>query len=78
MFVIQISVDGPDAATHNASRPGSTPSIDNFATITKAIDRITELRKDRKQRLPLIAALTTINNVNYNRLVDIYEVFKDK
>jgi len=78
MFVVQISVDGPDAETHNASRPGSSPSIDNFATITRAIDRITELRKDRKQRLPLIAALTTINNVNYNRLVDIYEVFKDK
>lgn len=78
MFVIQISVDGPDAATHNASRPGASASVDNFATITRAIDTITEIRKDKKQRLPLIAALTTINNVNYNRLVDIYEVFRDK
>jgi radical SAM protein with 4Fe4S-binding SPASM domain len=78
MFVIQISIDGPDAATHNASRPGSTPSIDNFATITRAIERIREERKDRKQRLPLIAGLTTINNVNYDRLVDIYDVFRDK
>jgi radical SAM protein with 4Fe4S-binding SPASM domain len=78
MFVIQISVDGPDAETHNASRPGSSPSIDNFATINKAICRINELRKEKKQRLPLIAALTTINNVNYNRLVDIYDVFRDK
>ncbi len=78
MFVIQISIDGPDAATHNASRPGSTPSIDNFATINKAIERIREERKDRKQRLPLIAGLTTINNVNYDRLVDIYDVFRDK
>jgi len=77
-FVIQISVDGPDAATHNASRPGATPEVDNFATISKAIDRIAEVRKDRKQRLPLIAALTTINNVNYDRLVDIYDVFRDR
>ncbi len=78
MFVIQISVDGPDAQTHNASRPGASASVDNFATITRAIDSITEIRKDKKQRLPLIAALTTINNVNYKRLVDIYEVFRNK
>lgn len=78
MFVVQISVDGPDAAIHNASRPGANPSVDNFSTITKAIDRINEIRKEKGQRLPLIAALTTINNVNYNRLVDIYDVFRDK
>jgi radical SAM protein with 4Fe4S-binding SPASM domain len=78
MFVIQISVDGPDAETHNASRPGASASTDNFATINKAIDRISELRKEKKQRLPLLAALTTINNVNYDRLVDIYETFRDK
>jgi radical SAM protein with 4Fe4S-binding SPASM domain len=78
MFVIQVSVDGPDAQTHNASRPGANPSVDNFATINKAIDRIVEIRQERKQRLPLVAALTTINNVNYNRLVDIYDRFKDR
>jgi radical SAM protein with 4Fe4S-binding SPASM domain len=78
MFVVQVSVDGPDEATHNASRPGASASVNNFATINKAIDRINELRKDRNQRLPLVAALTTINNVNYNRLVDIYDVFRDK
>lgn len=78
MFVIQISVDGPDAETHNASRPGATPDVNNFETIRKAIDRISELRKEKRQQLPLLAALTTINNVNYKRLLDIYEVFKDK
>jgi radical SAM protein with 4Fe4S-binding SPASM domain len=78
MFVIQISVDGPDEATHNASRPGAAASVNNFATINKAIDRIATVRQERKQRLPLIAALTTINNVNYHRLVDIYDVFRDK
>lgn len=78
MFVIQISVDGPDEETHNASRPGASSSVNNFRTITKAIDKIKAIREDRKQRLPLVAALTTINNVNYHRLVDIYDVFRDK
>lgn len=78
MFVIQISVDGPDAETHNASRPGASPEVNNFDTICRAIDRIGELRREKRQRLPLLAALTTINNVNYNRLIDIYEVFRDK
>ncbi|MFH0824492.1 MAG: radical SAM protein [Pseudomonadota bacterium] len=78
MFVIQISVDGPDAATHNRSRPGANPAVNNFATINEAIDTIVALRKERGQRLPLIASLTTINNVNYDRLLDIYEVFHDK
>ena len=78
MFVVQISVDGPDATIHNACRPGANPSVDNFSTICGAIDRINELRKERGQRLPLIAALTTINNLNYSRLADIYDVFRDK
>jgi len=78
MFVIQISVDGPDGTVHNACRPGASPAVDNFATISKAIETINRLKAERNQRLPLIAALTTINNLNYNRLVDIYEAFSDK
>jgi radical SAM protein with 4Fe4S-binding SPASM domain len=78
MFVIQISVDGPDEATHNASRPGASSDVNNFRTIRSAIDRIKELKSEKRQRLPLIATLTTINNVNYNRLTEIYDVFKDK
>ncbi len=78
IFLIQISVDGPDAETHNQSRPGAAPSVNNFATVNKGIDTIIEARRDRKQRLPLVAALTTINNVNYDRLVDIYEAFRDR
>lgn len=78
MFVVQISLDGPNADVHNASRPGANPSVDNFATITKAIDRINELRRQKGQRLPLIASLTTINNVNYDRLTEIYHEFKDR
>jgi radical SAM protein with 4Fe4S-binding SPASM domain len=78
MFLIQISIDGPDAETHNASRPGANPNFDNFAAIDEAITRIRAVRQERKQKLPLIAGLTTINNVNYSRLVDIYDQFRDK
>lgn len=78
MFVVQISVDGADAATHNACRPGANPAVDNFATINQAIEKIREIRADRGQRLPLIASLTTINNLNYDKLVDVYESFRDK
>jgi radical SAM protein with 4Fe4S-binding SPASM domain len=78
MFLIQVSVDGPNEEIHNACRPGAAPGVNNFATINKAIDRVRELRSGNGQRLPLIAALTTINNLNYNRLVDVYEAFKDR
>ena len=78
MFLVQISIDGPDAEIHNACRPGANPRFDNFAAIVSAIDKIRELRKQMNQRLPLLASLTTINNLNYNRLVDIYDRFQDK
>ena len=78
MFLIQISIDGPDAEIHNACRPGANPRFDNFSTIVSAIDKIREIRKHMNQRLPLIASLTTINNLNYNRLLDIYDRFQDK
>ena len=77
MFLIQISIDGPDRETHNACRPGANPNFNNFGAITNAIDTIREARKQRNQKLPIIASLTTINNLNYSRLVDIYERFRD-
>jgi radical SAM protein with 4Fe4S-binding SPASM domain len=78
MFLAQISIDGPDAETHNRSRPAANPNFDNFRSIQEAIGAIREVKKTKKRKLPMIASLTTINNVNYNRLVDIYEEFRDK
>ncbi len=78
MFLAQISIDGPDAETHNKSRPSANPNFDNFKSIQKAIEAIKAARAQYKQKLPMIASLTTINNVNYNRLVDIYDEFRDK
>ncbi len=78
MFLIQISIDGPDEPTHNSSRPGASSAVNNFRTINAAVDRIAGLKKERKQKLPLLVSLTTINNLNYKRLVDIYEGFRDR
>ncbi len=78
MFAVQISVDGPDAQTHNACRPGLSAETDNFTVVKQAIDRLVEVRRAKRRRLPLIVTLTTINHLNYDRLMDIYEIFRDK
>ena len=78
MFLVQISIDGPDRSTHNACRPGAGSSADNFATVQDAIDRIVECRGRRRRRLPLLAALTTINHVNHDRLIAIYDTLRDR
>ncbi|MBW2619365.1 MAG: radical SAM protein, partial [Deltaproteobacteria bacterium] len=78
MFLVQISLDGPSAEIHNASRPGHTPRVDNFATVTRAIEALSERRRARQSRLPLLVSLTTINHQNYDRLIDIYDRFKDQ
>ncbi|MBI4862313.1 MAG: radical SAM protein [Candidatus Riflebacteria bacterium] len=73
MFLVQLSIDGPDGATHNASRPGTGSATDNFATVRAAADRVAQARKERGRRLPLIASLTTINHLNQGRLVETYD-----
>ena len=78
MFLIQVSIDGPDAETHNASRPGANVSHDNFATITDALAAVKAERVRRGARLPILAGLCTINSRNADRLVDMYDAFADK
>lgn len=78
MFLIQVSIDGPDAETHNASRPGANRSHDNFATINEALETVKAERARRGARLPILAGLCTINSRNADRLVDICDAFADK
>ena len=77
MFLLQLSIDGPDAALHNQARPG-VGGADNFADIQAALAAVGEARRDRRSTLPLIASLTTISQDNFRHLVDIYEAFRDK
>ena len=77
MFLLQISIDGPDAALHNQARPG-VGGANNFADIQAGLAAVGEARRDRGATLPLIASLTTISQANYRHLADIYEAFRDK
>ena len=75
LFLLQVSVDGPDAGVHNRLRPAFGKG-DNFATITDAFATVREERQRQKSRLPLLASLTTISRGNMAHLVDIYEALR--
>ncbi len=77
MFLLQISIDGPDAALHNRTRPG-LGGADNFADIQAGLAAVREARRTQGRSLPLIASLTTISRNNFRHLVDIYDAFRDK
>jgi radical SAM protein with 4Fe4S-binding SPASM domain len=77
MFLLQVSIDGPDAALHNQARPG-VGGADNFADIQAGLAAVRRERERQGRNLPLIASLTTISQTNYRHLLDIYESFRDK
>ncbi len=77
MFLLQISIDGHDAATHNAARPAAGGG-DNHATVLRALEAIREAKNRQKRKLPLVAALCTISEVNARHVMDVYEAYKDK
>jgi radical SAM protein with 4Fe4S-binding SPASM domain len=77
MFLLQVSIDGPDAARHNQARPG-VGGANNFADIEAGLAAVREARRAQRRNLPLIASLTTISQHNFRYLTDIYESFRDK
>ena len=77
MFLLQVSIDGPNAATHNRARPG-VGGANNFADIQAGLAAVGEAKRARRSTLPLVASLTTISQTNFRHLVDIYEAFRDK
>ncbi|MCK9377458.1 MAG: SPASM domain-containing protein [Syntrophobacterales bacterium] len=77
MFLLQLSIDGHNAALHNQARPG-LGGADNFADIEAALAAVGEARRAQRSTLPLVASLTTISQANFRHLVDIYETFRDR
>jgi radical SAM protein with 4Fe4S-binding SPASM domain len=77
MFLLQMSIDGHCAETHNAARPAAGGG-DNFGDIERALAAVRAERERKGIKLPLIASLTTISQANVGNLVDIYEYFKDR
>jgi radical SAM protein with 4Fe4S-binding SPASM domain len=77
MFLLQVSIDGHDAATHNAARPAAGGG-DNHAVVRKALEALHEGKRRRKRRLPLVAALCTISGLNVGHLVRLYEAYRER
>src|SRR4030042_4851595 len=75
LFLLQISIDGHNAAIHNRLRPG-VGGTDNFAAIQKGLTAVRQAREAQGSKLPLIASLTVISKDNYRHLVDLYEAFR--
>jgi radical SAM protein with 4Fe4S-binding SPASM domain len=75
MLLLQVSVDGHDAATHNAARPAAGKG-DNFRDVRAGIAAVGEEKIRQKSKLPLVAALVTVSTANTLHLLDIYETFK--
>jgi radical SAM protein with 4Fe4S-binding SPASM domain len=75
-FLVQVSVDGPDAATHNACRPAVASGHDSFAQVVAGLAALRETRQARRRRLPMVVTLTTVSRRNAGRLADTYEAFR--
>ena len=76
MFLLQISVDGSCEATHNAARPGQSKNHDSFSEVIEAFETLSEMKKRRGQKLPMLVSLTTISRENFFDLTNIYERLK--
>jgi len=72
LFLLQVSIDGHNAALHNAIRRSPTGS-DTFGEIMQGLEAVHAAREKAGRGLPLIASLTTISRENHEHLVDIYE-----
>jgi radical SAM protein with 4Fe4S-binding SPASM domain len=77
LYLLQISIDGHNAALHNRLRPAAGAG-DNFQAIQVALDTVTDARRAYHADLPLIVSLTVVSRANAHHLVDIYEAFRTK
>lgn len=67
---ISVSIDGPDAASHEAIRrvPGS------FKRACRTVKLLAELRRKRKTHLPNLTVNVVLSGYNYNRLPEMVEL----
>lgn len=77
LFLMQLSIDGHDAATHNLARP-SASGVDNaFSDIETALKAL-NTQREKHQGLPMIVSLTVISKANLHHLADIYRAFSSR
>ena len=75
MLLVQISVDGADATTHDQARPAAGSAGSSFAEVCAAFERLHAVRRSRGAGLPMVVSLTTISRRNYRDLAAIYDRF---
>lgn len=78
LFLMQLSIDGHDRATHNRARPSAGGGGDAFGDIDSALTALRAARSRRGTGLPLIASLTVISQANLEHLTDIYRAFSPR
>lgn len=78
LALAQVSVDGPTAQVHNACRPGAHARADSFQAACQALEALGRERRRAGRRLPLIAALCTINQRNQDHLAELHQFLTDK
>ena len=71
--ILHISVDGPDAETHNKQRPGTTTAYDNFASVKAALEAVKASKEKKGVSFPFLAPITCITQYNIDQIVDIYK-----
>ncbi len=77
MFLLQVSIDGPNEEIHNRIRRG-VGSTNSYKTIQEGLTAVNYFRKKAGAELPMIASLTTVSKDNYRHLTEIYDAYKDK
>ncbi len=78
LFLMQLSIDGHDRATHNRARPAAGRGGDAFGDIEAALEALHAARQRHGHGLPLIASLTVISRANLEHLADIYRAFSSR
>lgn len=75
LFLLQVSVDGHSETIHNRVRP-SAGNGDAFHDVVTGLEAVSNEKRKKKKKLPIVATLTVISKENVNHLVDIYNRFK--
>lgn len=68
-----LSLDGPDAETHNKQRPGVSANFNNFQMVEDALRAVSEEKMRRHSVYPYISPISVVARYNIDRLVDIYK-----
>ena len=75
VLLVQVSVDGATAATHDDARPTAGGHGGSFAEACAALEALRAAREARRAALPMVATLTTISRRNWRELPAIHDRF---